>query len=73
VVGDGDEHLKLWARVCHQWRLRGYYKYNLVGLFDCFHKGGVETRGNGRHDGAQGGSFIDRMLALAAEEGVSGD
>jgi len=73
AVGERPDRLQTWARVCTEWLLRGYNKYNVRGLIDCFHKGGVETRGNGRHDGAQGGSFIDRRLALAAEEGMSGD
>jgi hypothetical protein len=61
--------LKLWARVCHQWNLKGYYKFNIADLIDCFNKGGVKPRGNGRHDSKQGGG-IDEFLEIAAEYGA---
>ncbi len=65
AVGSRPDRLQLWTRICTEWLLRGYNKYNIRGLIDCFHKGQV---GNGRHDKQGGG--IDEFLEIAAELGA---
>jgi hypothetical protein len=66
IVGEEPEHLKTWARVCHQWLMKGYYKFNITGLIECFHKGGVKTGGSR----ANGGSSTPRTQA--AEPSIAG-
>jgi hypothetical protein len=62
AVGSRPDRLQLWTRICTEWLLRGYNKYNIKGLIECFHKGQV---GNGRHDKRSGG--IEEFLDIAAE------
>ena len=66
AVGSQPDQLRTWARICTDWLLSGYNKYNIRGLIECFHKGQV---GNGRHDGARGGG-LDEFLEIAAEFGA---
>ena len=48
IVGNDDERLALWRAITETWRDRGWNRQNMVGMLECFRKGEVPGRNDGR-------------------------